>query len=93
MEHTIEPWKYVGHRNFHPDHWVKSGFTMYAITVPHDNGPWESVFARTEANARRIVACVNACAGLSTEDLEQATEVRLGFEDHVTIVTTWRNKA
>lgn len=24
-----------------------------------------------KANARRIVACVNACAGLSTEELEQ----------------------
>jgi hypothetical protein len=26
-----------------------------------------------EANARRIVACVNACAGFSTADLESAT--------------------
>lgn len=25
---------------------------------------------RVEANARRIVACVNACAGISTEDIE-----------------------
>jgi hypothetical protein len=24
-----------------------------------------------EANARRIVACVNACAGITTEDLEK----------------------
>ena len=27
-----------------------------------------------EANARRIVACVNACKGVSTEDLESVPE-------------------
>ena len=32
-----------------------------------DGGAWEK---ETEANARRIVAAVNACEGLSTEALE-----------------------
>lgn len=30
----------------------------------------DKAFATAEANARRIVACVNACAGLSNETLE-----------------------
>lgn len=29
----------------------------------------------TDANARRIIACVNACAGISTEELEQANSI------------------
>lgn len=31
------------------------------------------------ANARRIVACVNACEGISTETLETAAEVCASF--------------
>ncbi len=39
-----------------------------------------------EANARRIVACVNACAGLSIEDLERSTGLTLRLDGKEMIV-------
>lgn len=57
QEHTLEPWVVEAY-----------GSIMAADeTICHtsyETGP-------REPNMRRIVACVNACAGLSTEDLEE----------------------
>lgn len=38
--------------------------------IPGDHYGQSAAITLTEGNARRIVACVNACAGLSTEALE-----------------------
>ena len=54
QQHTPEPWAF-GEDN---DGWY----------VEKDRDQF--VYGLTEANARRIVACVNACAGISTESME-----------------------
>lgn len=65
MSHTEEPW------NFH----TYDGITH--ITDSNNNlaiarlTSYGGVYGASEANARRIVACINACAGLSTDDIEK----------------------
>jgi len=56
-EHTKEPWNVC--ENVH-------------IASEDGNGYWISICTdvNTPANARRIVACVNACAGMDTDSLE-----------------------
>ena len=39
-----------------------------------------------EANARRIVACVNACEGISTENLEDNRPVKLAIQQYNNVV-------
>ena len=70
MNHTKEPWK-TG-TNGAPLYWW-SGQVIGSI-----EGDSEGVIATcnqnyselSTSNARRIVACVNACAGIETEELE-----------------------
>lgn len=61
-EHTKEPWTYqkecVGNYQIAHDHSGAGTLEVTANTI-------------TEANARRIVACVNACAEIDTEVLEK----------------------
>lgn len=71
MNHTKEPWYAVGA-------WVEN---------PNDDAPdicncdpaamaqahFDQSYEVTCANARRIVACVNACAGIETHELELMT--------------------
>ena len=59
-EHTPEPWKSI-EEQFH-------GEVMNFIG-DKDGGTIGEIY--TENDARRIVACVNACAGLPTEVLER----------------------
>lgn len=64
MSHTKEPWSI-------DEYWqvfAESIGEYVAVTEVEDDGriPPEIV----AANARRIVACVNACAGIKTQDLE-----------------------
>ena len=54
--HTPEPWKCEGYVVYFPD--LIGGFSLQHCPD-------------AEATARRIVACVNACQGLDTGDLEQ----------------------
>jgi hypothetical protein len=60
VKHTAEPWKvqkpHAGNRGFEIAD--SSGLNQVCQDV-------------NEANARRIVACVNACRGLPTDELEQ----------------------
>lgn len=71
MEHTKEPW-HVAEESFDNDGIQESvirgmqGRAAIAVTI--DFGPNNPLMR--EANARRIVACVNACAGIPTEHLE-----------------------
>lgn len=59
-DHTPTPWKLRTSGSFGTDD------TMVAMTYPLE--PDEQRKAR--AKARRVVACVNACAGIPTEILE-----------------------
>lgn len=62
MEHTLEPWtidRYDG-----SDKWIT--IPQPGVRVDYDDvDPDEA-----SANARRVIACVNACAGIPTEALE-----------------------
>ena len=73
-QHTPEPWA------IDPDdrpnmqwnnHIVSEANQDIAICFMAHDGTEDNECG--EANARRIVACVNACAGYATEELEQAT--------------------
>ena len=87
MSHTPEPWHMdQDHRAPDGDYPIfgpvrgKDGYTMYPRIVSvgassghvQENDPDGHYKARDLANARRIVACVNACAGIPTEMLEDA---------------------
>lgn len=63
-DHTPEPW-IVG----------DDEDSDYYLVGPHDGDGivyQPVVKLHSETNARRIVACVNACAGFSIEELEEA---------------------
>lgn len=71
-EHTPEPWAVtdrneIGDRYIGPAH----GHPYAAICV---TGIPPFLGNEAEANARRIVACVNACAGVPTEELEEVAK-------------------
>ncbi len=61
--HTTEPWKLSG---IAPLNICDNKGTLIADCC----SGWQSEEGIREENARRIVACVNACAGIPTEDLE-----------------------
>ena len=58
MEHTKEPWNVDDIEIIGADDKEIAQMYMYSSHKKH------------ESNARRIVACVNACAGIPTEHLE-----------------------
>lgn len=63
VKHTAEPW-HLGNgflAIYDQYGWGVAGLTKH----PHQ------VLGERTANARRIVACVNACRGLSTDELEK----------------------
>lgn len=71
MEHTKEPWvvieKSEHHGTYVEDEHGDTVCDLYVLDRISDK-PIEQ--DRSEANARRIVACVNACVGVPTEKLE-----------------------
>lgn len=72
MEHTKEPWKIKhGHNSDYPMQIV--GHDESSITTFDSFAKPKS--KTTQANARRIVACVNACAEMPQEDLEELAKV------------------
>jgi hypothetical protein len=64
MEHTKEPWEVKTVPNTDQTYFIQSKIGTIA-SVKNGYG-WQQV----EANALRIVACVNACAGYTNEDLD-----------------------
>ena len=78
-EHTPEPWR-IG-RFTGPGSYEKVRETCGAmdVVVDTDSGPYVLAGCNinfpddAKANARRIVACVNACAGIPTEALEDGS--------------------
>lgn len=69
--HTPEPWHVDGWRGLVQGSRKHEG-THYAVWAADDDTMIcpTGLDAESEANARRIVACVNACAGLDTDTLE-----------------------
>ena len=81
-EHTREPWKCDGEDLWHCGESYESKVDPHEFTgIVIDKNVRRSTRAR--ANARRIVACVNALAGIPTERLEQLKpgEVRERLND------------
>ena len=71
-KHTAEPWRVEGNKLIEGP---TPGFgigSVYASSFGADT-------AEMEANARRIVAAVNACAGISTEALETIPPPRTSY--------------
>lgn len=75
-KHTPEPWRTDAECGFPQDIHDSKGNLFLRCGSDFDN----EIYG--EANARRITACVNACAGISTENLE----------DNVPIIA-WRTEA
>ena len=69
-EYTKEPWRTDADAGFPSD--IHCAITGALIASTHSNG----TVSDANANARRIVACVNACAGISTAALEEAAVSR-----------------
>lgn len=70
-KHTPEPWIY--HRQGFSTVYVEARIGCGLLQEIAACGPCNDGQEQQEANARRIVACVNACAGLETEHLENQT--------------------
>lgn len=66
MDHTKEPWE-----AFQKDE--EKGTTYWRIRFDSNSGDSLHGYCG-EANACRVVACVNACAGIETERLEEAAK-------------------
>lgn len=64
MSHTKEPWRVCGRTVSGPKGLLIEDSYGEAIAVVHEGG------CDDEADARRIVAAVNACAGIPTDALE-----------------------
>ena len=64
VQHTTEPWVVEKAHDIDAIAWVG----QFAV-LPQDHTT-RVVRGNTEGDARRIVACVNACAGIDTESLE-----------------------
>ena len=82
MSHTKEPWR-IG-RFTGPSCYEKVRETCGSMDVVADTETGPYVLAGcnhnfpddAKANARRIVACVNSCAGISTKNLEDNIPIR-----------------
>lgn len=70
-KHTQEPWKLYRNDQSVGD---ARGYAVCDVWPRGDDG---MASEEGKANARRIVACVNACEGIDTDLLEKATGMRL----------------
>lgn len=76
IDHTPEPWMV---RDL-PSKWQIAtdadelgGLALAIIDMNKSESPTPGFIAARLADLNRIVACVNACAGIPTEDLERAS--------------------
>ena len=72
-QHTPEPW--IQEYDDNGFYEIKSEQDSRRITFTQREGSTD------EANARRIVACVNACKGISTEDLETLPTLQTALDE------------
>jgi len=88
MEHTKEPWKTAYRRRpsnemMYQEIFDSNGKTIAILTWYPVKIDEYTTATNREENARRIVACVNACVGISTEDLERGyISIRQGHVPH-----------
>lgn len=88
MEHTKEPWEWSEHK-FNAPPFEGTLDNECGIYPPDgENGP--VAIASGKNDARRIVACVNACAGVATEELEQSGFVA-GLVERLEDAPRWRD--
>jgi len=78
MKHTPEPWKVA---EFGPCRLDTAHFIRPVIGGKTEIGA--TVIATSKVDARRIVACVNACQHISTESLESGLQQNLVMEAHI----------
>ncbi|HEN8731986.1 TPA: hypothetical protein U8207_000350 [Pseudomonas putida] len=74
-KHTAEPWDLMQHGVIYggPLQHYANGSSRSQIAM--STGADFMAQGEQQANARRIVACVNICAGISTDDLERHSDV------------------
>ena len=90
MKHTQEPWivtgsvKLVGNeKTWRTEHWIGEILTqgVYRGSICYlqsaNHLPTGTTIEETEANARRIADCVNACAGMGNpaEEIKRLREL------------------
>jgi hypothetical protein len=89
VEHTAEPWEWSEHKFNAPPFEGTLEHECGIYPVPDGEiGP--AAIASGKDNARRIVACVNACAGVTTEELEQGGFVS-GLLERIADAPRWRD--
>lgn len=96
-QHTPGPWATdeADHDTPYQDIKIKASKHRTICTVWIDDAPVRDFNAEQQANARRIVACVNACEGISTTDLESAPGYDAainGFHEQRALVVQARNE-
>lgn len=90
--HTPEPWRVDSQGVARVT--SQDGRRLVASAGGHSsNVDFEAVDAENKANAFRIVACVNACRGVPTESLENATNEDGKLSPMSAIFATQRNHA
>jgi hypothetical protein len=77
-EHSPEPWSAVLNKHpegpaAEPDNWLIGDVNNRTVAIS------PLYYRDTEADAKRIVACVNACQGISTKLLNKITEEHGGI--------------
>lgn len=90
MSHTKEPWEWLEHKFNSPP--FEGTLDHECGIYPPDGEIGPVAIASGKADARRIVACVNACAGVTTEELEQGGFVAGLVEqrDELAKLSTWQ---
>ena len=87
MSHTPEPWESVT-----PCHGECCWRLQSATGDEYGHKEEISSPEMSEANARRIVAAVNACAGIRTEALERRAHLLKAYDDDLATVIKQRDK-
>lgn len=86
-EHTKEPWECgdpIGARRLWPTTYIHAAGPTgrhVATTGGYSDSTEPNTLEINEANARRIVACVNACKGIPTESLANGVAKGVYIED------------
>jgi len=97
MEHTKEPWRTASRITPRTEMYAQEifdtdGETIAALSwypVKKNN---HTTATNREANARRIVACVNACARIPIEAIEEAAQMPDGFSTLAAVYAKQRDE-
>lgn len=94
MEHTKEPWVIDEREELATNFYSDDATGSIIGCVPNYKFAPRSLEER-KANARRIVACVNALSGLTTEQIEEGVFTKLRAERDALLVDrdNWREDA